>query len=202
MKSIYEFLLADSNRYPDFPASSLPSNGTLSSSSFYSFFSSSHPLYPRHSSPPSQLLPPPPSLSAPPSPRHFFSRHYQSPPPSSVSFSLFSSPSSCSTSTVSFTFSSLHLTPLFSAADAFIIGDFNFGDGEFGEEQILRSDYDDVWPTLHPHDDGFTYDPKLNGLAVLLLLSASCSNSLFNSSPPHSSPFLRRSSRTVVVVVG
>jgi poly(A) polymerase len=51
--------------------------------------------------------------------------------------------------------------------DCVMIGDFNFGDGEDGEEYALRNDFLDSWKVLHPGDDGFTFDPATNPLAKI-----------------------------------
>jgi len=52
--------------------------------------------------------------------------------------------------------------------DTVIIGDFNFGDGDEGEEFLLRSDqYVDVWPALRPSEAGYTFDPETNCIAAV-----------------------------------
>jgi poly(A) polymerase len=48
-------------------------------------------------------------------------------------------------------------------SDAFLIGDYNFGDSE--ENNLLRADLRDSWSILHPSDPGFTVDPSQNGMA-------------------------------------
>jgi endonuclease/exonuclease/phosphatase family metal-dependent hydrolase len=45
------------------------------------------------------------------------------------------------------------------AETAFVLGDFNMRDGENGS---IGAPYRDVWPTLRPHDDGFTEDTTIN----------------------------------------
>eukprot|EP01124_Arcella_intermedia_P034169 TRINITY_DN8421_c0_g1_i2.p1 TRINITY_DN8421_c0_g1~~TRINITY_DN8421_c0_g1_i2.p1 ORF type:complete len:825 (-),score=204.08 TRINITY_DN8421_c0_g1_i2:500-2974(-) len=51
--------------------------------------------------------------------------------------------------------------------DAFVVGDFNFGDHEEGEDLIVRPEFLDVWKHLHPSEGGFTFDPNLNPLAKI-----------------------------------
>jgi tyrosyl-DNA phosphodiesterase 2 len=42
---------------------------------------------------------------------------------------------------------------------AFVLGDFNMRDGENG---LIGPPFCDVWPSLRPHDDGFTEDTTVN----------------------------------------
>jgi tyrosyl-DNA phosphodiesterase 2 len=46
-----------------------------------------------------------------------------------------------------------------SAENAIVLGDFNMRDAENGR---IRSPFDDLWPALRPHDDGFTEDTSIN----------------------------------------
>lgn len=50
-------------------------------------------------------------------------------------------------------------------SDAFLIGDYNFGDTE--ENNLLRADLRDAWAILHPSDPGFTVDPSRNDMAKI-----------------------------------
>lgn len=56
------------------------------------------------------------------------------------------------------------------AEEAFIMGDFNFGDG--GGNSILPADFSDAWPALHPNADGCTFDCTKNTLAALTTVSS------------------------------
>ena len=46
-----------------------------------------------------------------------------------------------------------------SVEDAVVLGDFNMRDAENGH---IATPYRDVWPTIRPHDDGFTEDTTIN----------------------------------------
>ena len=46
------------------------------------------------------------------------------------------------------------------------VGDFNFGD-EKENKDLLRSDFVDVWRTIYPTRQGFTYDPPSNTIAAI-----------------------------------
>jgi hypothetical protein len=52
--------------------------------------------------------------------------------------------------------------------DALVVGDFNFGDMEDGEELALSHTawaWKDAWRVVRPRDAGFTFDPEVNALA-------------------------------------
>ncbi len=51
--------------------------------------------------------------------------------------------------------------------DRIMMGDFNFGDDEPGEEYALNQDYVDSWKILKPSDPGYTFDSEQNHLAAL-----------------------------------
>ena len=53
-----------------------------------------------------------------------------------------------------------------SVENLFLLGDFNFGDGEEPESSILPEELTDVWLKLNPGQDGFTWDMQNNSLAV------------------------------------
>jgi len=52
-------------------------------------------------------------------------------------------------------------------ADAVVLGDFNFGDGEQPDTGRLDKDYADAWTALRGKDAGLTYDLERNPLAEL-----------------------------------
>jgi poly(A) polymerase len=45
-----------------------------------------------------------------------------------------------------------------------ILGDFNYGDNETKNDDLLKS-FDDCWKLLYPESQGFTFDPENNELA-------------------------------------
>jgi len=51
--------------------------------------------------------------------------------------------------------------------DCFVLGDFNFGDSEDGEEYAFAEGYRDSWKELRNHEPGFTFDGKMNALAKI-----------------------------------
>ena len=51
--------------------------------------------------------------------------------------------------------------------DCIMLGDFNIGDGDSGEEYAFRSDFTDSWRELHPNSPGYTFDPEVNTLAKI-----------------------------------
>lgn len=55
--------------------------------------------------------------------------------------------------------------------DVLVLGDLNFGDADDdapANQRIAACGLVDVWPQLHPHDAGFTFDPAHNPLAALM----------------------------------
>jgi len=51
--------------------------------------------------------------------------------------------------------------------DCLVLGDFNFGDSEDGDEFALGDEYRDCWKDLRPNEAGFTFDGKTNRLASI-----------------------------------
>ena len=54
--------------------------------------------------------------------------------------------------------------------DLFVIGDFNFSDGEEGTEYAVHPQLVDVWQTLRPSEAGFTFHPEDNVIAAITTL--------------------------------
>jgi poly(A) polymerase len=51
----------------------------------------------------------------------------------------------------------------------FILGDFNYGDNETKNDDLLKS-FEDSWKLLNPESPGFTFDPETNDLANITSL--------------------------------